>query len=117
MTTIRLGLALAVTSLAAATAIGTAVARPTVSTVSVTASDFKFKLSTNTVKRGAVTFKVVNKGQASHDFKIAGRKTRLLEPGTSATLRVVFAKAGRYPYLCTVPGHAQLGMKGVLTVK
>jgi uncharacterized cupredoxin-like copper-binding protein len=29
---------------------------------------------------------------------------------------VKFAKAGKYEYLCTVPSHAQNGMKGVLTV-
>ena len=27
-----------------------------------------------------------------------------------------FAKAGSYPYLCTVPGHAAAGMKGTFTV-
>ena len=26
-------------------------------------------------------------------------------------------KAGEYTYLCTVPGHAEGGMKGTLTVK
>jgi uncharacterized cupredoxin-like copper-binding protein len=31
-------------------------------------------------------------------------------------LRVVFRKAGRYRYLCTVPGHAAAGLKGVLRV-
>jgi uncharacterized cupredoxin-like copper-binding protein len=29
---------------------------------------------------------------------------------------VTFSKAGTYPYLCTVPGHAAAGMKGVLRV-
>jgi uncharacterized cupredoxin-like copper-binding protein len=29
----------------------------------------------------------------------------------------VTLKAGKYPFLCTVPGHAQAGMKGTLTVK
>ena len=32
-------------------------------------------------------------------------------------LRPVLAKAGKYPYICTVKGHAAAGMKGVLTVK
>jgi uncharacterized cupredoxin-like copper-binding protein len=26
-------------------------------------------------------------------------------------------KKGKYPYLCTVPGHAQAGMKGTFTVR
>ena len=63
-----------------------------------------------------MTFVVKNKGSESHDFKIRGKKTRMIAPGSSATLKVVFAK-GKFPYLCTVPGHAAAGMKGVLTAK
>jgi uncharacterized cupredoxin-like copper-binding protein len=31
-------------------------------------------------------------------------------------MTVTFAQKGNYPYLCTVPGHASAGMKGVLRV-
>jgi uncharacterized cupredoxin-like copper-binding protein len=79
-------------------------------------SELRFKLSKRTVHSGTVIFKVVDQGGLSHDFKIHGKKTKLLSPGKSATLRVVFKKAGRYAYLCTVPGHAAAGMKGVLRV-
>jgi uncharacterized cupredoxin-like copper-binding protein len=65
---------------------------------------------------GTVSFKVVNKGSLRHDFKIAGKKTRLLAPGGSQTLKIVFKKAGRYPYRCSVAGHAAAGMKGMLIV-
>jgi uncharacterized cupredoxin-like copper-binding protein len=85
-------------------------------TVNVTAVEYKFKLSTTTVKHGTVSFKVQNKGHLPHDFKIDGKVTSLISPGSTATLKVTFAKAGKYPYLCTVPGHAALGMKGTLTV-
>ena len=84
--------------------------------VNVTASDFKFALSKKTAKRGVVTFKVKNVGAVPHDFKISGRKTRLLQPGQSATLRVTFLRKGVYPYICTVPSHVALGMKGVFTI-
>ena len=78
---------------------------------------FSFTLSTKTVKHGTVTFSVKNAGAGlSHDFKINGKKTPLLAPGKSATLTVTFAKAGSYPYSCTVPGHAAAGMKGTLKV-
>jgi uncharacterized cupredoxin-like copper-binding protein len=30
---------------------------------------------------------------------------------------VTFRKAGKYPYLCTVAGHAAAGMKGTFTIK
>ena len=78
---------------------------------------FSFTLSTKTVKHGTVTFSVKNAGQGlQHDFWINGKKTSLLSPGKSAILKVTFAKAGSYPYKCTVAGHAAAGMKGTLKV-
>jgi uncharacterized cupredoxin-like copper-binding protein len=85
-------------------------------TIKVTAVEFKFTLSPSTVKHGTVTFTVVNKGKTAHDFKIAGKTTPQIQPGKSAKLTVTL-KAGKYPYLCTVPGHAAAGMKGTLVVK
>ena len=79
-------------------------------------SEFRFTLSRKTVRKGTVVFKVTNRGTVSHDFKIAGKKTKLLRKNTSATLTAAFPKAGKYAFLCTVPGHAAGGMKGVLTV-
>lgn len=42
--------------------------------------------------------------------------TRVLGPGESETLTVKLPP-GEYPFLCSFPGHALAGMKGVLTVK
>src|SRR5262245_4335224 len=83
----------------------------------VTASDFKFKFVPARVTAGRTTFRIVNRGQASHDFKIAGKKTKLMSTGQRATLTVTLVKGKRYPYLCTVPGHAALGMKGTLIAR
>jgi uncharacterized cupredoxin-like copper-binding protein len=97
-----------------------AVGRVDATTVTVTAgkpSELRFTLSKRSVPKGQVTFAVTNKGQLQHDFKIAGKKTPLLRAGKRMSLKVTFAKAGRFPYLCTVPGHAAGGMKGTLTVK
>ena len=80
------------------------------------ASEFKFVLSKRRAPKGTVFFKVTNKGRLAHDFKINGKKTRLLQPGKSTTLKVVFSKAAKFRYLCTVPGHAAAGMKGTFTV-
>jgi uncharacterized cupredoxin-like copper-binding protein/cytochrome c553 len=90
------------------------VATPT--KVTVTMTDFKFKLSKTKVPTGVVVFTVVNKGKTTHDFKIAGKKTPKIKPGKSAKLTVTFKKAGRNSYICTLPGHAAAGMKGVLAV-
>jgi uncharacterized cupredoxin-like copper-binding protein len=84
--------------------------------VTVTATEFHFKLSKTSVLHGSVTFTLVNKGKLSHDFKIAGKKTVLVKPGKTSKLTVTLKK-GKAAYLCTVPGHAAAGMKGTLTVK
>ena len=84
--------------------------------VTVTATEFHFKLSKTSVKHGSVTFTVKNAGKLPHDFKIGGKKTPLLNPGKSAKLKVTL-KAGKAKYSCTVAGHAAAGMKGTLTVK
>ena len=87
-------------------------------TIKVTASEWKFGLSKKTVPTGTtVIFKVTNKGKIGHDFKINGKKTPLIQPGTTGKLVVTFKKKGKYPYLCTVPGHAQAGMRGTFTVR
>ena len=93
---------------AAATAVAVTAGKP---------SELRFTLSRTSVPKGAVTFKVTNRGALKHDFKIAGKKTKVLAKGGTATLQASFAKAGRYAFLCTVPGHAAGGMKGTLTVR
>ena len=107
-------------------------------TVTVTAgkpSEFGFVLSSKSVKHGAITFKVTNGSSSglSHDFFLCsspakststaslpnsckGKGTTQLGKGQSATLKVTVSKAGSYEYLCTVPGHAAGGMKGILKV-
>ena len=60
---------------------------------------------------------VKNVGKIGHNFKINGKVTPMIKPGKKATLVVTFTKAGKLPYLCTIPGHAAAGMKGSFTVK
>jgi len=84
--------------------------------IKVTATEFKFTLSPTTAKAGSVTFTISNKGKLPHDFSIAGKTSSMVSPGKTATLTVTL-KAGKYPYKCTVPGHAAAGMKGTLVVK
>ncbi len=94
-------------------------AAATAATVNVTAgkpSEFRFTLSKRTVPLGTTTFRVVNRGKIRHDFRILGKKTASLAAGKGGTLRVVFKKAGKYQFVCTLPGHAAAGMKGTVTV-
>jgi len=106
-------IALAACVIAVVPALGS---RTATTTVTVRASEFKFVLSKKRAPKGTVVFKVTNKGRLAHDFKINGKKTRLLQPGKSTTLKVIFSKTGKFRYLCTVPGRAAAGMKGTFTV-
>jgi uncharacterized cupredoxin-like copper-binding protein len=110
-----------------------ALAKPALlTTINVTAgkpTEFHFVLSKSTAKRGIIVFKIVNGGQIPHDFKFCskrsssavattctGRSSKMISPGQSTTLRVTVLLKGSYEYLCTVPGHAAGGMKGLFKV-
>lgn len=110
-------LALAAPLVTIAADTGTTASRATA--VAVTAgkpTEFRFTLSKKTVAKGVATFRVTNRGKLGHDFKIAGKTSKLVAPGKSTTLRVTLKK-GKLRYLCTVPGHAAAGMRGTLTVR
>jgi len=123
--------ALLVVQVAPAAHVSRSVVKPT--TITVTAgkpSELAFTLSKkSSILSGTVIFKVTNKGSLAHTFKICtrpvtaakansctGKVTKLLAPHASAVLTVVFAKKGLYEYLCTVPGHAAAGMKGLIGI-
>ena len=59
---------------------------------------------------------MTNKGKIAHDFKINGKKTQLIKPGATKTVKVMFTKKGRLTYICTITGHAKLGMTGKFDV-
>ncbi len=77
-------------------------AKPTVITVVAgKPSELRFQLSKSTkLQVGTYTFKV----------------TKTLHPGDTASFTVKIKKAGKYEYLCDVPGHAAAGMKGLIGV-
>ncbi len=70
-------------------------------------------------KAGKVTIVFTNASPVPHNVAVtAGGKVLGSTPtfmGGSKTLAVAL-KPGSYKYLCTVPGHAQAGMQGTLTV-
>jgi glucose/arabinose dehydrogenase len=86
-------------------------------TIRVDARDFSFKLSRRSVPAGTtVRFVVRNRGAVPHDFVIGKKRTRILARGKSQTISVSFPKKGGVRFLCSVPGHAKLGMKGTFAV-
>src|SRR5690242_9377050 len=88
--------------------------------IDVTEKDFSITVAGgSTVKPGAYTFVVVNKGPTSHNLTIdgpgvAGKATPTSGPGTQ-TLTVTLKK-GTYDLFCSVPGHKALGMDTKLQV-
>lgn len=88
--------------------------------ITVTAKEFSFHFSKTSVPVGStVIFTVQNKGHVQHNLKFTTlhKGTPNIQPGKKATLKVVFKKAGRFSYECTVPFHAQQGMEGEFVVK
>jgi uncharacterized cupredoxin-like copper-binding protein len=93
-------------------------AQASATTIHVGEKEFSITLSAKSIaKPGKVTFVVKNNGREAHDFSINGKTTPLFQPGKTQKLGVSFKKKGKYRYLCTVPGHAAAGMRGVFTVR
>jgi hypothetical protein len=104
----------------AALAVLTGAASPgagAVLTVRVDARDFAFALSRRSVPAGTtVRFVVRNRGGTVHDFVVKRQRTRILKPGQRQTITVAFPRTGTFRFLCSVPGHARLGMRGTFRV-
>jgi plastocyanin len=92
----------------------------TTKTITVVATDFHFKWTGITgIKHGVYyNLKFINKGAALHNIDITGvGHTKVVGHNVTKTIKIKFKKAGKYPYLCDVPRHAELGMAGILKVK
>jgi uncharacterized cupredoxin-like copper-binding protein len=92
-------------------------------TVSLTATDFKFNPSDQTVSSGDVTFNEKNDGQVTHSLEIEdvtpGHDQELegdVSPGQSGTLKANLAP-GKYEFYCPIGNHKEMGMEGEITVK
>lgn len=88
--------------------------------ITVEASEFAFTPQTISVKAGQpvkLTFK--NTGKYPHNFTVSelNIQTQTIQPGTEDVITFTPSKTGSFTYICTVPGHADRGMKGTLTVQ
>lgn len=94
-----------------------AAAAPT--TAEVTLTDFAIDPAALEVAAGApVTITVMNHGQAPHTYGVVVNGETIETPSINAdgtaTLELPALDAGEYDALCTVPGHADLGMVGTV---
>lgn len=88
--------------------------------VDVNMTDFAFQMSTQTIERGKVLFRVRNTGPSVHNFTINGVKgaaSRDLTAGASQDVNVSLDQPGAYTVVCTVPGHKEAGMVTELVVR
>ncbi len=88
--------------------------------ITVEGSEFAFTPSAITLKKGEqaeITFK--NIGAFPHNLTVSALnvKTKTIMPGEQDTVTFTPDKTGQFAFLCTVPGHADKGMKGTLTVQ
>ena len=88
--------------------------------IPVSDSGFSFTKTTATATAGVITLQSKNPQSVSHDISIKGtgvsQQGNMVSNGGTSQVTLTL-KPGTYQFLCTVPGHAAAGMKGVLTVK
>ncbi len=89
--------------------------------LAASATELAYDKKSLTAKAGEVTIALTNPAPLEHDVAIfEGSEelggTELISNGENSTTTVELA-AGKYTFLCTVPGHAEAGMEGPLTVK
>lgn len=62
---------------------------------------------------------VRNEGTVPHNFAIPDLGVRLvnISPGSSKVVEIDTKKPGAYDFLCDIPGHAQLGQRGTVTIE
>ena len=87
-----------------------------IGTIDVKAFDLGFtpnQLTVDTAGRYAVT--LTNTGQVPHDITFPTGETAQAPAGGSATVEVDVPEGG-IMFLCSIPGHAQAGMQGSISV-
>ncbi len=87
--------------------------------VDLTATDLRFSSTTIEVPAGAfVVLRFTNAGAVFHDWHVMGLANveAAARPGQTQQVRFRIDTPGRYPFECTVEGHAEAGMAGMLIV-
>ena len=87
-------------------------------TVAVTLKEFSISPAMIQARPGDITLTVTNTGTMEHNLGIRelGKATRNIQPGETVTLTLSNVKAGNYTTFCSVPGHENSGMTGMLMV-
>ena len=86
-----------------------------VETSEVTMSDFAFDPAEVAVPADAV-LTLVNEGALVHNMSVDGTASEMVEAGAEGELDLSGVAPGTYEFRCDVPGHAESGMVGTITV-
>jgi plastocyanin len=76
-----------------------------------------FEFAKARAKPGPLTINMPNPSRIDHNIAIEGGPEGPVVGGGGTSTIELNARPGKYDYICTVPGHAQGGMVGVLQVK
>lgn len=68
------------------------------------------------VKDGKITVTLINDDPMQHDFTIDALGLKIPVDANQTVKQAFEAKPGVYDFYCSIPGHAEAGMKGTLTV-
>ncbi|MDH3944658.1 MAG: cupredoxin domain-containing protein [Anaerolineae bacterium] len=90
---------------------------PTVE-ILLTAQDIKWDVDRIEAKVGQpIVFVITNEGVLDHNFEISELGVNEnIAVGETIELELTFDLPGNYDFVCNVPGHAEAGMVGTITV-
>jgi nitrite reductase (NO-forming) len=95
---------------------GSSVAAGPIGTIEVHAFDLGFKPAKLEVPAaGHYTVKLINTGSTTHDITFASGEQAVAKAGETASVDVDIPAAG-VSFLCSIPGHADAGMKGDVVI-
>lgn len=91
---------------------------PAARELGVVAGDYWFDPPTLALDAGeTVNLTLRNEGRIYHDLSLADLGFVLgADPGQRVVGALTVAEPGRYDFVCSVPGHAEAGMRGTLVV-
>jgi plastocyanin len=95
----------------------------TVATQAIRMTEYAFDPADVTVG-GGDTITATNDGQLPHNYTVIGAGgagaveavTGDVDPGSTGEITLNL-QSGEYEVICTIPGHAEQGMRGTLTVR
>jgi len=91
---------------------------PQVLEIQITAQDIRWEVGKLEVQVGQpVRFVITNEGLLDHNFELQELGIdENIAAGETIEINAVFEKVGEFVFRCNVPGHAEAGMVGTVTV-